>query len=125
MWGGIGKVMVQKNIDKMVVELEKWDDVVINFVMKCDFKICKVVKVVKSFLLKDENIGVRLIEVFEKDEEYVEIVIKDMLKGRGKVQKVNFMFIYKMDNEKCIYIFNVKESGSVSMIVIISLMKDG
>ncbi len=31
--GGTGKVMAQKNIDKMAVELEKRDDVAINSVI--------------------------------------------------------------------------------------------
>ena len=31
MWGGTGKVMAQKNIDKMAAELEKRDDVAIKF----------------------------------------------------------------------------------------------
>ncbi len=48
-----------------------------------------------------------------------------MPKGRGKAQKANFTFIYKTDNEKRTYTLNVKESGSVSMTVIISPMKDG
>ena len=30
MWGGTGKVMAQKNIDKMAAELEKRDDVAIH-----------------------------------------------------------------------------------------------
>ena len=72
----------------------------INSVTKRDPKTRKVVKVVKSFSLKDENIGARLIEAFEKDEEYAETAIKDMPKGRGKAQKANFTFIYKTDNEK-------------------------
>ena len=112
-------------IDKMAAELEKRDDVAINSVTKRDPKTRKVVKVVKSFSLKDENIGARLIEAFEKDEEYAETAIKDMPKGRGKAQKANFTFIYKTDNEKRTYTLNVKESGSVSMTVIISPMKDG
>ncbi len=82
-------------------------------------------KVVKSFSLKDEKIGARLIEAFEKDEEYAETAIKDMPKGRGKAQKANFTFIYKMDNEKRTYTLTVNESGNVSMTVIISPMKDG
>ena len=113
MWGGTGKVMAQKNIDKMAAELEKRDDVAINSVTKRDPKTRKVVKVVKSFSLKDENIGARLIEAFEKDEEYAETAIKDMPKGRGKAQKANFTFIYKTDNEKRTYTLNVKEVGSV------------
>lgn len=97
----------------------------INSVTKRDSKTRKVVKVVKSFSLKDEKIGARLIEAFEKDEEYAETAIKDMPKGRGKAQKANFTFIYKMDNEKRTYTLNVNENGNVSMTVIISPMKDG
>ena len=123
--GGTGKVMAQKNIDKMAAELEKRDDVAINSVTKRDSKTRKVVKVVKSFSLKDEKIGARLIEAFEKDEEYAETAIKDMPKGRGKAQKANFTFIYKIDNEKRTYTLNVNENGNVSMTVIISPMKDG
>ena len=52
MWGGTGKVMAQKNIDKMAAELEKRDDVAINSVTKRDPKTRKVVKVVKKFLVK-------------------------------------------------------------------------
>ena len=55
MWGGTGKVMAQKNIDKMAAELEKRDDVAINSVTKRDSKTRKVVKVVKSFSLKDQK----------------------------------------------------------------------
>ena len=61
--GGTGKVMAQKNIDKMAAELEKRDDVAINSVTKRDSKTRKVVKVVKSFSLKDEKIGARLIRL--------------------------------------------------------------
>lgn len=123
--GGTGKVMAQKNIDRMAAELEKRDDVAINSVTKRDPKTRKVLKVVKSFSLKDERIGGRLIEAFEKDEEYAETAIKDMPKGRGKVQKANFTFIYKLDNEKRTYTLTVNESGNVNMTVIISPMKDG
>ena len=123
--GGTGKVMAQKNIDKMAAELEKRDDVAINSVTNRDSKTRKVLKVVKSFSLKDEKIGARLIEAFEKDEEYAETAIKDMPKGRGKAQKANFTFIYKKDNEKRTYTLNVNENGNVSMTVIISPMKDG
>ena len=110
---GVSGIKAQITIDKMANELEKRDDVAINSVTKRDPKTRKVVKVVKSFSLKDENIGARLIEAFEKDEEYAETAIKDMPKGRGKAQKANFTFIYKTDNEKRTYTLNVKESGSV------------
>ena len=124
-WGVTGAAIATVISQGVSAELEKRDDVAINSVTKRDPKTRKVVKVVKSFSLKDENIGARLIEAFEKDEEYAETAIKDMPKGRGKAQKANFTFIYKTDNEKRTYTLNVKESGSVSMTVIISPMKDG
>ena len=123
--GGANQVFAQKNIDKMAAELEKRDDVAINSVTKRDPKTRKVVKVVKSFSLKDDKIGKRLVEAFEKDEEYAETAIKDMPKGRKEAQKVSFTFIYKVDNEKRTYTLSVNETGSVSMTVIISPMKDG
>lgn len=116
--------MAQKNIDKMAAELEKRDDVAINSVTKRDPKTRKVVKVVKTFSLKDDKIGNRLVEAFEKDEEYAETAIKDMPKGRKGAQKVNFTFIYKVDNEKRTYTLSVNETGNVSMTVIINPMKD-
>ena len=96
--GGTGKVMAQKNIDKMAAELEKRDDVAINSVTKRDSKTRKVVKVVKSFSLKDEKIGARLIEAFEKDEEYAETAIKDMPKGRGKKRILHSFIRWIMRN---------------------------
>ena len=72
MWGGTGKVMAQKNIDKMAAELEKRDDVAINSVTKRDPKTRKVIKVVKTYSVKDTKLGKRLIDAFEKDEEYAE-----------------------------------------------------
>ena len=123
--GGTGKVMAQKNIDKMAAELEKRDDVAINSVTKRDSKTRKVVKVVKSFSLKDEKIGARLIEAFEKDEEYAETAIKDMAKCMGNVLICYITFSYYKANDKPSYPHNAHENGNVSMTVIISPMKDG
>lgn len=123
--GGANQAFAQKNIDKMAAELEKRDDVAINSVTKRDPKTRKVVKVVKTFSLKDDKIGKRLVEAFEKDEEYAETAIKDMPKGRKNAQEVNFTFIYKVDNEKRTYTLFVNGTGNVSMTVIISPMKDG
>lgn len=123
---GVGKAMAQKEINKMAQMLEKRDDVAINSVTKRDPKTRKIVKVVKSFSVKDEKLAKQLITAFEKDEEYAETAIKDMPKGRGSgQQKANFTFIYREETEKRTYTLSVSGSGSVSMTIIISPMKNG
>ena len=62
-------VMAQKNIDKVLEEIEKRDDASVNSVVKRDPKTRKVISVVKSFSLTDDKMVKRLIEAFEKDEE--------------------------------------------------------
>lgn len=122
---GIGKAMAQKEINKMAQMLEKRDDVAINSVTKRDPKTRKIVKVVKSFSVKDEKLAKQLITAFERDEEYAETAIKDMPKGRGSGQHANFTFIYREETEKRTYTLSVNGSGSVSMTIIISPMKNG
>lgn len=117
--------MAQKNIDKLAEELEKRDDVAINSVTKRDPKTRKVTRVVKTFSLKDERMARRLIEAFEKDEEYAVSAIKDMPKGRKSALRVNFTFIYQKDDEKRTYTLSSDADGSVSMTVIIRQEKEG
>ena len=95
---GIGQAMAQKNIDKLAEELERRDDVAINSITKRDPKTRKITRVVKTFSLKDERMAKRLIEAFEKDEEYAVSAIKDMPKGRKSALRVNFTFIYQNDD---------------------------
>ena len=66
---GVSGIKAQKTIDKMANELEKRDDVAINSVTKRDPKTRKVIKVVKTYSVKDTKLGKRLIDAFEKDEE--------------------------------------------------------
>ncbi|MDO4181273.1 MAG: DUF5024 domain-containing protein [Bacteroidales bacterium] len=122
---GIGKAMAQKEINKMAQMLEKRDDVAINSVTKRDPKTRKIVKVVKSFSVKDDKLAKQLIAAFERDEEYAETAIKDMPKGRGSGQQANFTFIYREETEKRTYTLSVNGNGNVSMTIIISPMKNG
>lgn len=69
--------------------------------------------------------GKRLIDAFEKDEEYAETAIKDMPKGRNAGQKANFTFIFRTDDEKRTYTLTTNESGNVSFTIIISPLKNG
>lgn len=122
---GVSEMKAQKTIDKMANELEKRDDVAINSVTKRDPKTRKIIKVVKSYSVKDPKIGKRLIDAFEKDEEYAETAIKDMPRGRDTGQKVNFTFIYRSDDEKRTYTLNTNERGNVSFTIIVSPLKNG
>lgn len=121
---GTLQVAAQKNIDKLVEELENRDDTSINSVVKRNPETRKIEKVVKSISVKDEKIGKRLIAAFEKDEEYAETAIKDMPKGRKDGKKANFTFIYRQKEEKRTYTLAVDEAGNVSMTIIIKTGKD-
>ena len=118
---GAMPLMAQKNIDKLVKELENRDDVSINSVTKRDPKTRKISRVVKTFSLKvDNKIVKELIDAFEKDEEYAITAIKDMPKGRKAATRVNFTFIFQKDNEKRTYTLNTQANGNVTMTVIIN-----
>ena len=52
---GVSGIKAQITIDKMANELEKRDDVAINSVTKRDPKTRKVIKVVKTYSVKDTN----------------------------------------------------------------------
>ena len=118
----IAPVWAQKNIDKLVKELENRDDVSINSVTKRDPKTRKISRVVKTFSLKvDIMIVKELIDAFEKDEEYAITAIKDMHRGRKAATSVNFTFIFqKENNEKRTYTLNTQANGNVTMTVIIN-----
>ena len=62
---GVSGIKAQITIDKMANELEKRDDVAINSVTKRDPKTRKVIKVVKTYSVKDTKLGKRLIDAFE------------------------------------------------------------
>lgn len=118
-------VMAQKNIDRLFEELERRDDVSVNSVTKRDPKTRKIVSVVKSFSLKDVKMAKRMIEVFEKDEEYAETAIKDMPKGRKSAMRVNFNFIFRSDNKRSTYTLTTNEEGTINATCIIKSSKSG
>lgn len=124
---GMGTVssMAQKNIDKLLEEIERRDDASVNSVTKRDPKTRKITSVVKSFSLTDAKMTQRLIEAFEKDEEYTVTAIKDMPKGRKEATRANFTFIFQKDNEKRTYNFSVDPKGTISLSVIIRQSKHG
>ena len=62
---GVSGIKAQKTIDKMANELEKRDDVAINSVTKRDPKTRKVIKVVKTYSVKEANFTF----IFRSDDE--------------------------------------------------------
>lgn len=110
-------VMAQKNINKVVEELEKSDEASINSVTKRDPKTRKITRVVKTFSLTDIKMAKRLIAAFEKDEEYAISAMKDMPKGRKSAMRVNFTFTFQQDNEKAIYTLITNENGRVDLSI--------
>ena len=110
-------VMAQKNINKVVEELEKSDEASINSVTKRDPKTRKITRVVKTFSLTDIKMAKRLIAAFEKDEEYAISAMKDMPKGRKSAMRVNFTFTFQQDNEKAIYTLTTNENGKVDLSI--------
>ena len=116
---GTAPVMAQKNIDKLLEEIEKRDDASVNSITKRDPKTRKITSIVKSFSLTDNKMVRKLIDAFEKDEEYTITAIKDLPQGRKDATKVNFCFIFQTDKEKRTYNFNTTQEGKINLSVII------
>lgn len=124
---GAVPMMAQKNIDKLVEELEKRRDVAINSVTNRDPKTRKITKIVKNFSFKDRLMNGKLIKAFEKDEEYAVTAIKDLPKGRnGDSSNVSFTFIFVKDNnQKITYtLYTDKSEGTTLTIIMNSKNKD-
>lgn len=124
---GMGTIpsMAQKSIDKLLEEIERRDDASVNSVTKRNPKTRKITSVVKSFSLTDAKMTQRLIEAFEKDEEYTVTAMKDMPKGRKEATRANFTFVFQKDNEKRTYTFSVNPQGKISISVIIKQGRPG
>ena len=121
----VPSVMAQKNIDKLLEEIEKRDDASVNSVTKRDPKTRKITSVVKSFSLpSDAKMTQRLIEAFEKDEEYTITAIKDIPRGRKAATRANFTFIFQKGNEKRTYTFNANQQ-KINLSVIIKQGRSG
>lgn len=124
---GAVPMMAQKNIDKLVEELEKRRDVAINSVTSRDPKTRKITKIVKNLSFKDRLMNGKLIKAFEKDEEYTITAIKDLPKGRnGDSSNVSFTFIFVKDNnQKITYtLYTDKSEGTTLTIIMNSENKD-
>ena len=120
---GTEPVMAQKNIDKIIQELEKRSDVSINSVTKRDPKTRKIVSMVKTFTVKDPTS--RFIRAFEKDEEDAITAIKNLPKGRLNTKDAQLTFIFHpTKDEKRTYSLTTDRNGVVTLSVVIKLGKN-
>lgn len=110
-------VMAQKNIDKIVEELEKRDDIEINVVTNRDPETRKITKFIKSITFKDEEVLKRLIEAYDKDEEYTITAIKNSSKEVGQTE-LNYMFTFSHKEGKYNYALNTEKNGYIVLSII-------
>lgn len=106
--------MAQKNIDKVVADMEKNADTRITSIKKRDPDTRKVVKVTKTVRLTDVQIAKRALEAFEKDEEDALTSIKE------KRSRVEYTLTYRNKNEKRTYILTIREGNDVEISVFIT-----
>ena len=116
--------MAQKNIEKVVKELEKRTDVAINSVTKRDPKTRKIVSMTKTYSVVDQRMVGVLLEAFEKDEEFAITATKNLPKGRMDSSKMNLYFIfYPQENEKHIYTLTCSGNGQLNLTIIVKQEK--
>ena len=117
-------VMAQKNIDKIVEELEKRDDVEINVVTNRDPETRKVTKRIKSLTFKDEKVLKRLIEAYDKDEEYTTTAIKNSSKEAGQTD-LNYMYTFPHEEGEYNYALNTGKDGYIFLSIIFKPKQEG
>lgn len=115
MWFGLcSGAMAQKNIDKVVADMEKNADTRITSIKKRDPDTRKVVKVTKTLRLTDVQIAKRALDAFEKDEEDALTSIKE------KRNRVEYTLTYRTKAEKRTYILTIREGNDVEISVFIT-----
>lgn len=114
MFGLCAGAMAQKNIDKVVADMEKNADTRITSIKKRDPDTRKVVKVTKTLRLTDVQIAKRAMEAFEKDEEDALTSIKE------KRNRVEYTLTYRNKTEKRTYILTIREGNDVEISVFIT-----
>lgn len=115
MWLGLcSGAMAQKNIDKVVADMEKNADTRITSIKKRDPDTRKVVKVTKTLRLTDVQIAKRALDAFEKDEEDALTSIKE------KRNRVEYTLTYRNKAEKRTYILTIREGNDVEISVFIT-----
>lgn len=121
---GVLPVMAQKNIDKVVKELEGRSDVSINSVTKRDPKTRKVISMTKIYSVRDTRMAGALRRAFEKDEEFAVTAHMNMPKGRANAEDMNLYFVfYPVDNEKHSYTLTCNKNGEMTLTIIVKQVK--
>lgn len=121
---GILPVMAQKNIDKVVKELEGRSDVSINSVTKRDPKTRKVISMTKTYSVRDARMAGTLRRAFEKDEEFAITAHMNMPKGRANAEDMNLYFVfYPVENEKHAYSLTCNKDGEMTLTIIVKQEK--
>ena len=120
----VDPAMAQKNIEKVVKELEERSDVAINSATKRDPKTRKIISMTKTYSVRDARMAGALRRGFEKDEEFAITATKNLPKGRMDSSKMNLYFIfYPQENEKHIYTLTCSGNGQLDLTIIIKQEK--
>lgn len=114
MFGLCTGAMAQKNIERLVAEMEKNPDTYVTSIKRRDPDSRSMSKITKTLRLKDAQIAKRAIEAFEKDEEDALTSIKEK---RGMVQ---YTLTYGNETEKRTYVLLVREEDNVEISVFIT-----
>ena len=103
-------MMAQKNISKLIEELEKRDDVEISLVTNRNPQTREITNKVKTIYVKDEALFDKFVKAFEKDEEYTRTAIKDSKRKNG-ILVVDYNF--KFENEEGNYTYTLSSSSKI------------
>ena len=98
----------QKNIDKVVEELEKRDGVNISLVTNRNPQTKEITNKIKTLSITDEKIFEQLVKAFEKDEEYTRTAMRED-KNKNGIHLVDYTFIFT--NEEGNYNYNLNSSS--------------
>ena len=101
-------MMAQKNISKLVEELEKRNDVEISMVTNRNPQTREITNKVKTIYVKDEALFDKFVKAFEKDEEYTRTAIKDST-------RINCILVvdynFKFEDEEGNYTYTLSSSS--------------
>ena len=117
-------MMAQKNISKLVEELEKRNDVEISMVTNRNPQTREITNKVKTIYVKDEALFDKFVKAFEKDEEYTRTAIKDSKRKNG-ILVVDYNFKFEDDEGTYTYtlISSSKTKGTVDITIIFNPSK--
>ena len=86
-------ILAQKNINKLVEELEKRENIKVSLVTNRNPQTRGITNRIKTFSATDENMLNELVKAFEKDEEYTRTAMKEAKKTNG-IHVVEYTYIF-------------------------------